>query len=274
MEGFRKISEKMILIWFRYDSLLWFVCGLVLHLWFWYGFSHDFDIGHNCDLIWFDVGQTCDLCCGCFVFWKGVFTTYQNHLRITSTLPQNHPKDPWEIDQQPAAGGCWCFLFHRRPVRNAENLFPKHIGTISNSDPKPYLNHNPTMSKTNSYRNHNLKFKSISYHKIISKHIKTFQSRELVLSRAQEIIPYLVSFASNYGEWDPSGSKPKAAVPQQCHASAIVLKWVVDKPPSTGLCKEVFLAQRRLLILLSCKDDHPRCIRMVFYNLRYQELYS
>ena len=41
---------------FRYD--LWFVSGLVLQLWFWYGFSSYFDMGQ----LVIDAGQKCDFC--------------------------------------------------------------------------------------------------------------------------------------------------------------------------------------------------------------------
>ena len=76
-----KVSENiffMISIRFRYDLLLRFFYGLVLHLWFWYGFSYDFDM---VSLMIFAVGQNCAI-------WSQPIEpypkSYQNRIKIVT----------------------------------------------------------------------------------------------------------------------------------------------------------------------------------------------
>ena len=135
------------MIWFRYDLLLWFVGGLVLQLWFWYGFSSGSKLWFWCgSKVWFVC--VCFFVGGCFDFFKHVLNTYQNHINII-----------WKFEKSTkSVSGLFPFLIsnpsHRElwKRRSVPTPYQNHIKfiskTISKSWPKSYPIHNKTMSKS------------------------------------------------------------------------------------------------------------------------------
>ena len=128
------------------------------------------------------MGQKC-VFVALFAFFENVLKQYQNRIRITSKSPQDRIKS----ESKPCQN-------HIRPIKFLEKAYPMvvsvsffqanpsgtlrkrlHSQTISNSHPKPYLNHNPDHIQviTKPYQSHNPKFKayrlSQPYLKIISK---------------------------------------------------------------------------------------------------------
>ena len=166
----------MILIWFRYDLLLCFVSSLVMQLWFWWGFTYNFDMGQICV---FDGSKVLFmffwvfLWCVCvffsyinkyiyihihiYIVWKHIkIISHQHRLKIAPKPYQNHIKIIWKHIKTTNTNHIKIkskSLQHR--IKTVSKPYQNHIQSIS----KPYLNHNPKFKAhqihiLTSYQNH------------------------------------------------------------------------------------------------------------------------
>ena len=148
----------MVFICFRYDLSLGFVSGLVLQLWFWYGFSYDVDMGQHCD---FD-GQKCEILENISESYQTeshqnrlrlniASKPYQNRIKIISKQfkiqtikkkTQNWPKTcPWAVSISFVEANPLGTLKKVLRSQTMSKPYQHHIQrstTISKPEPKPY----------------------------------------------------------------------------------------------------------------------------------------
>ena len=144
-----RVVNRFLLIWSRFDLLLWFVCGLVLQLWLWYGlslyksFSDEFYVGQH-TVFSVSLLRFCWVLLKTFwahvrilsAWYKIVSKPYQNHIKTIETL-RNRPK------ACPVLFISVSFL-QANPPEPPNKLKPHQIHIISISSQnriKPHQNH-------------------------------------------------------------------------------------------------------------------------------------